>query len=194
MKELILKTAAILLIGYFLVSFSRTRISPPMILAQNNVLQFTVTGNGENLPASPGAVAASNYVLPYPGILLDHPLYFLKNWRDQMLERVISDPVKKTEFYLLQSDKFLAMAIAFAEKGQWPNVITALERSNQFVEKTTASLAAKPELPGHLGVKARESQAKHLEVIAGFMTRASESQIISKLSQIKEQIQSRTGN
>lgn len=47
------------------------------------------------------------YTLPYPGLLPDSPLYFLKIVRDRVISFLISDTVKKAEFNLLQADKRL---------------------------------------------------------------------------------------
>ncbi len=58
------------------------------------------------------------YFLPYPGILPDHPLYFLKNLRDKVQEFLNRDNLKKARLYLLHSDKKAAMAIALANKGK----------------------------------------------------------------------------
>lgn len=46
-----------------------------------------------------------NYELPYPGMLPDNPLYFLKAIRDQLTAFFLSKPLDKAQFDLLQSDK-----------------------------------------------------------------------------------------
>lgn len=46
-----------------------------------------------------------NYQLPYPGMLPDNPLYFLKAIRDQLTAFFLSKPLDKAQFDLLQSDK-----------------------------------------------------------------------------------------
>jgi len=45
------------------------------------------------------------YQLPYPGLLPDNPLYKFKTLRDRIIFFLISDPIKKAQFDLLQSDK-----------------------------------------------------------------------------------------
>lgn len=50
----------------------------------------------------------SDYALAYPGILPDNPLYALKMARDRVIEFLILDQIKKSEFYLLQADKRLS--------------------------------------------------------------------------------------
>lgn len=51
-----------------------------------------------------------DYQLPYPGLLPDNPLYKLKTLRDKIVFFLISDPLKKAQFDLLQSDKRLNSA------------------------------------------------------------------------------------
>lgn len=45
------------------------------------------------------------YVMVYPGLLPDSPLYTLKAMRDRLISLLIGDALKKAEFDLLQSDK-----------------------------------------------------------------------------------------
>lgn len=54
------------------------------------------------LTPSPSPVA---YQLPYPGMLPDNPLYFIKVIRDAVWSFLISSPLKKADFDLLQADK-----------------------------------------------------------------------------------------
>src|SRR5258708_10869324 len=46
-----------------------------------------------------------DYQLPYPGMLPNNPLYFLKVFRDNMTSFFLSKPLDKANFDLLQSDK-----------------------------------------------------------------------------------------
>lgn len=58
------------------------------------------------------------YPLPYPGILTDHPLYFIKQIRDNILLFTTRDNIKKSQLYLHLSDKHIATAIQLAKKGK----------------------------------------------------------------------------
>lgn len=58
------------------------------------------------------------YVLPYPGMLPDHPLYFLKVWRDKALLFSTKDTIKKIQLYVLFADKQLSMGRILLEKGK----------------------------------------------------------------------------
>ena len=78
------------------------------------------------------------YTLPYPGMLPGNPFYFLKTFRDMLLGFFISDPLKKAEFELLQSDKALASSLALYDKGEFAlasqsltNSITTFEQAIQ---------------------------------------------------------------
>jgi hypothetical protein len=46
-----------------------------------------------------------DYQLPYPGMLPDNPLFFLKVIRDNLTAFFLSKPLDKAQFDLLQSDK-----------------------------------------------------------------------------------------
>lgn len=60
--------------------------------------------------------AKPNYELAYPGILPDHPLYFIKAGRDRIISFFISQPIKKAEFNLLQADKRIHASLLLSEK------------------------------------------------------------------------------
>ena len=63
----------------------------------------------EKMATAPAKV--ESYELPYPGLLPDHPLYFIKMLRDRIIGFFISDPIKKAEFDILQADKRLNGAV-----------------------------------------------------------------------------------
>lgn len=75
------------------------------------------------------------YTLPYPGLLPNNPLYFLKSFRDVLLEAMISDPSKKSQFYVLQADKFLAMSQQAFEQKNWPMTLQTTQMSLASIDK-----------------------------------------------------------
>lgn len=83
---------------------------------------------------TPTQMAAKNdYLMAYPGILPDNPLYKIKVLRDKILESLITDPQKKVQFYLLQTDKQLGMAWLLANKKEIDLAgVTALKGENNF--------------------------------------------------------------
>ena len=56
-------------------------------------------------PSSAAFAYHVDYQLPYPGMLPDNPLYFLKVFRDNLTSFFINKPLDKAHFDLLQSDK-----------------------------------------------------------------------------------------
>jgi len=69
---------------------------------------------------SPGLVFAQSpvqpsvkieYQLPYPGLLPDSPFYILKTIRDRSVGFLISAPLKKAEFDLMQADKRISAGV-----------------------------------------------------------------------------------
>lgn len=76
------------------------------------------------------------YDLPYPGILPDNPLYFLKAIRDNLLGVFITDPLKKADFTLLQADKRLAASFALFNVGKYDLAITTLSKSGNYFHQS----------------------------------------------------------
>jgi len=109
------------------------------------------------------------YDLPYPGILPDHPLYFLKIIRDKTTEFLTRDNVKKAQIYLLNSDKRVAMAIALSKKGKNQLAITTFSKGEKYFEKIPNLLiAAKNQgspAPSSFIETLKQSNAKHNELI-----------------------------
>ncbi len=72
-------------------------------------LPFSVFAQESTTSAEPSSTPSStptvDYTLPYPGLLPDSPLYSLKVLRDNIIGFLISDPLKKSQFDLLQADK-----------------------------------------------------------------------------------------
>lgn len=91
--------------------FAAIELAPPQ---QEGMLRVETATSG----GSPDIKKRSEYVLPYPGILHNHPLYFLKDFRDRVIELLIVDPVRKSEFYLLQADKWIASVSSLISAGE----------------------------------------------------------------------------
>lgn len=89
MNKYIVVVISFLIVGtFFAYPVVAEEVTPAFVLSPTPVISQTV-----------------DYTLAYPGLLPDHPLYFLKAFRDQLLAFLISNPVKKADFDLLQADK-----------------------------------------------------------------------------------------
>lgn len=74
-----------------------------------SIKEATVSGDAKT-------AKSVEYELPYPGILPDNPLYFLKAIRDRLITLVIADPLKMADFSLLQADKRLNAGVYLIKK------------------------------------------------------------------------------
>lgn len=129
-----------------------------------------------------------DYVLPYPGILPDHPLYALKKIRDSIFEYLIVDPVKKTEFYILQGDKHLNMIVFLSNKGNQALAQTTnsqgLSYMNNAVKMMTQLKTQGKEIPGHVLERMEKSLLKHVEVL----TELGFSQALESVQALQEEV------
>lgn len=120
------------------------------------------------------------YQLPYPGILPNHPLYFLKQIRDTLLDRLIVDPLRKTEFYILQADKRLGMGMMLFDKGNGTLGESVISKGEQYLNKTLMQLTdvkkSGREIPASILDRLEQSLAKHLEVVDALLVKADEVQ------------------
>ncbi len=122
MKKFILGFSILLVFSYFLIGSVK-------ISAQDTIQTST--------PA-----AKVEYVLAYPGILPDNPLYFLKAGRDKLISFLISDVIKKTEFNLLTSDKRIAAALTLSTRGKYELAVSTLSKSNNYLEQAISSASS----------------------------------------------------
>lgn len=106
------------------------------------------------------------YNLAYPGILPDHPLYKLKVLRDKISVSLISDPRKKVDFYLLQTDKGILASAMLVDKGKIDLAQeTALKAEHNYTLLTQA-LYRLPVKPGDdFFKKLQDASLKHREVL-----------------------------
>jgi hypothetical protein len=117
------------------------------------------------------------YQLPYPGVLPGHFLYKLKAARDLIMSYLISDPIKKAEFDLLQSDKrFQAAYLLIEQEKEKADVAseTVSKAQNYFEEAVVKTFAAKKEgMDIHdLDKRLILSQAKHAEILMAIEKKA----------------------
>ncbi|OGG04141.1 hypothetical protein A2Z33_03190 [Candidatus Gottesmanbacteria bacterium RBG_16_52_11] len=135
--------------------------------------QMTLTPSLGSGSTGTAASDLAGYPLPYPGILPDHPLYFLKQLRDFILEHAVSDPDKRVEFHILQSDKNLVMAMEMADLGKWQYAeraaaAAASHRNKAYLWLVSQRSAGQP-APPYLIDRLVRSVAKHLEILSGLL-------------------------
>lgn len=126
----------------------------------------------KNLVLAQEQNAKIQYDLPFPGILPDSPFYKLKVIRDKLSMFFISDPLKRTDYYLLQADKgILATAMLIDKNKVKLAEETALKAENN-ITLLTFELKRVSEKPGNeLFVKLETASKKHREVLGTLVDR-----------------------
>lgn len=126
---------------------------------QTKQMVLTQSGIGEKI----------EYQLAWPGMLPDHPLYKLKVLRDKVMYRFIKKPVKKLEFYLLQTDKGISAASLLFEKGNvrlaQETVLKAEHNYTQLISDYKWMFLYAIEIPDELRRKIKTAAIKHQEVL-----------------------------
>jgi hypothetical protein len=147
---------------------------------------FAATATTAAVPDVSPTPAPVQYELPYPGMLPNNPLYFLKQARDWILDKLITDPVKKTEFYILQGDKRLAMGIQLSANGSGAlseQIISKGEKyMNNAVQTLLAFKAQGKDVPAYITDHLSQALAKHAEVLTAQIQNATDATIKSGLT------------
>lgn len=122
---------------------------------------------------TPETKKTSDYNLPYPGILPDNPFYSLKSLRDKVVGFLMSSPLKKAEFNLLQADKRLNAGVylfnsAKDDAKKINLAITTISKAENYFHKAMSEIR-KANSQGintrSLTEKLLDSSKKHQEVI-----------------------------
>lgn len=101
------------------------------------LLSFHVSFAKSDLAAAQSdSVQKINYELPYPGLLPDSPIYFLKIIRDKTVGFLISDPLKKAEYSLLQADKRLNAGVYLFNKGKIAISVSTISKAQNYFEES----------------------------------------------------------
>jgi hypothetical protein len=126
--------------------------------------------------ATQTATVQVDYELPYPGMLPDNPLYFLKQARDWMLDKLIVDPVKKAEFYILQGDKRLSMGIMLSASGKKTLGEQVISKGEKYMDNAVQSMltlkSQGKDVPAYIVDHLSKSLAKHAEVLTAEIDKA----------------------
>jgi hypothetical protein len=146
-----------------------------IVLLSVSVLTQSIMAQSENqevensTPTGTSVSEELEYTLPYPGILLDHPLYVVKTFRDSIMRMFMNNPVKQIEFSLLQSDKFLSMALVFADAGKWDRagqaVLLSQKDMEQALKEVTTARGSGVQVPSHIVTNLERSTIKHKQRI-----------------------------
>lgn len=132
---------------------------------------------------------AADYYLPYPGLLPDHPLYWVKMVRDRVQLLLTVDKSVKAEKLLNYADKRLGAAWALIDGNKKTLGVTTLSKAEKYLDQAL-------ELGKDTGFKENLKKAivKHEEVIALLKEKAGDefggifSERLSRLNLYKEEL------
>lgn len=134
------------------------------------VLFYFLTTPGFTVHAQDATLSAQKivYAFPYPGMLPDSPLYFLKAARDRIVGFLLSDFSKRAEFNLLTSDKRIAAAEILATRGKQEIAISTLSKSNNYFDLAITSAEKAKSMGKNVDTvlsNLQNSALKHQEVL-----------------------------
>ncbi|MCX7881022.1 MAG: DUF5667 domain-containing protein [Patescibacteria group bacterium] len=134
------------------------------------------------------------YNLSYPGILPDHPLYFIKTIRDRLLDFGTRDYIKKAQLYLLFSDKRANASLFLIKKGKNKQAVTVFSKGEKYFLKIPSLLTTAKKQgispPAGFVEKLKLSNQKHQEVGQELLKTVPQSQIdeVKKVMKITQEI------
>ena len=108
-----------------------------------------------------------DYYLSYPGILPDHPLYWVKMIRDRVQLWLTTNPLSKAEKLLLYADKRLGAGWALIEGNKVELGLTTLTKGEKYLERTMIETIKLGDEGDELRFKEKLGKAviKHEEVL-----------------------------
>lgn len=115
---------------FIVIFFFSTTVA---VAQETTAIPLTITPTISITPTS------VDYLLPFPGLLPDNPLYGLKTIRDRIVEFLISDSLKKTEFYLHQADKRLNTGAFLARNGKYDLAQSTISKGENYFEHSLQS-------------------------------------------------------
>lgn len=134
--------------------------------------------------------ASVEYTLPYPGILPNSPIYFLKAFRDRVIGFLVQDPLKKAEFNLQAADKRLSAGILLLDKGEKELATSTISKGENYFEFALRELEAVRNEEDKKVILSRLESAskKHQEVLEGMKEKTSEDLIKIRIEKELERV------
>ncbi len=136
---------------------------------------------------SPTITPNIEYALPYAGILPDHPLFFFKQIRDRILILFTRQPLKKSQLYLVLSDKSLVMGGLLWEKGNYNLSTVTLNDGEKYLLQSVMVLFdvtnKDQDIPPGMADKLELAAKKHEEAIINTIEKTQESSQKQNLDQ-----------
>jgi hypothetical protein len=170
-KKLIMALA--LLFGVGIVGISLWKARPALVVDVEGQ-EISKEVEESTMSAEEDEVVLKDYSLPYPGLLPDHPLYFLKMIRDRLQLWITRDTIKRSELMLHYADKRIAAALALAEKGKSGLAVSTATKAEKYLEQAVGEVSELDESSEDVRNVYKglvEAADKHKKVLAGIESR-----------------------
>jgi len=168
----LLLSVAVIILAFFLVLVSAFRIAHPGLLQKDVSQTVFASVNPDALTEAEATASALrktsqgiNYSLPYPGILPDHPLYWLKMVRDRVTLILTRDSLKRFDLLLLYADKRLSAGQALISRNQVSLGVTTITKAEKYLHQAFAQLQVHEKVPVDKKETLAKAYLKHKEVI-----------------------------
>lgn len=148
-----------------------------LIMLGVSVWQVRAEEQNENdlMVASESAVVSDNpiemevnYYMPYPGILPDHPVYWIKMMRDKIVEVLTLDLNKRVELWVLYADKRMGAAAVLVDGNKRELGVETAEKSVAYLNRAVTGLEELKEKGvdvGDLANRMERGTLRHAQVL-----------------------------
>jgi hypothetical protein len=116
-----------------------------------------------------------NYYLPYPGILPDHPLYWLKMVRDRIKLDLTKDSLDHYQLLLLYADKRIGAAQVLIEGNKVPLGVSTAVKAEKYIQRVLSefeNLKKAGKTTAMMEDQLVKATAKHQEVLQKLFDKA----------------------
>lgn len=140
------------------------------VAAETKIFPLPKPGNESTASAMP--ILEVDYYLAYPGILPDHPLYWLKMIRDKISLSLTSGEPEKTDKLFLYADKRIGAAAVLVKGGKQDlGVSTATKAEKYFSQavETMDNLQKNGQLTAIMLNQALKASFKHQQLLIEMM-------------------------
>lgn len=161
------------LFGMSIVGVSILKSRPEMVtlaveeeVMESGAVEVTENGGGKD-----------EYPLPYPGMLPDHPLYFIKMVRDRIRLWLTRNSLERAELMLHYADKRAAASLSLAEKGEAELAVSTAVKAEIYLQRAlqeAEKAQGKGIDSGPFYGKALQAFGKHQKVLLGVQSRVPE--------------------
>ncbi len=115
-------------------------ITEKEVTEEEQIKSQDATSSAEATQSANVIAVKTDYYLPYPGILPDHPLYWLKMLRDKIVLKLTNDPQSRFERLLLYADKRIGAAEVLVKGRKFDLGVSTTLKSENYLDQAAQQL------------------------------------------------------